>query len=300
MNEAAAASGEGGASGDAAAAASAADSAAAGGAAAASGAGVQAFDWKTAGLEAENLAYIESKGFQKPADVVNSYRNLEKLTGVPPEQIIKLPKEMNDATMGEVYDRLGRPKTAAEYNIPIPEGGSKEFAATASDWFHKRGLSAAQALGVSEDWNAFVAADVAKREADYNASVQMDTIKLKTEWGADKYDSNLAIARQAAATFGITAEQISGMEKTLGFGGVYRLMYGIGSKIGEATFVQNGGSLSSFQGLTPETARAQIAANMKDKTFQAKFNSNDPVVKGDARKEMDRLHAVAHPGTMTM
>lgn len=48
--------------------------------------------------------------------------------------------------------------------------------------------------------------------------------------------------------------------------------------------------------MNPQMAEAKIKANMKDRSFMERFNSVDPVVRGEARQEMDRLHQQAYPG----
>lgn len=254
-----------------------------------------AYDWKSAGLDANGMSVVENKGWKAPSDMLGSYVNLEKLIGVPPEQVIKLPKEMNDATMGPVYDRLGRPKTPEEYKLPVPEGDTGEFAGIASKWFHEAGLSASQAGKVAAKWNEHVAEFTKKQMTDYTKSVEMDKIKLKTEWG-DKHDSNIAVAKQAAVTFGVDDATISKLEKDMGFAGVYRFLFNIGSKLGEAEFIQGGGSPGQFAGTSVESARAQIEANKKDRSFIDRFNSKDPQIRGQARAESRRLHQIAYPG----
>ncbi|MES2348483.1 MAG: hypothetical protein V4641_13050 [Pseudomonadota bacterium] len=285
----------GAAAGAAGAGASAAGAAGAGAGASASSAAGAVFDWKGAGLDDVGLATVNNKQWKGPADLLGSYVNLEKLVGVPPEQIIKLPKDMAPELMGEVYDRMGRPKTAAEYKLPVPDGGDPKFAETASTWFHEAGLSASQAAKVAAKWNEHIGgANKAQMDA-YNTSVTADQNALKIKWGAE-HDANHAIAKQAAAAFGLDAAKITGLEKTLGYAGVHELLYSIGSKIGEAEYVAGGGNPGAFAGMTPEAARAQITTLKSDRTFVARFNSADPVVRGEAKAEMDRLHQKAYPG----
>ena len=47
-----------------------------------------------------------------------------------------------------------------------------------------------------------------------------------------------------------------------------------------------------------ESALIHVEANRNDRTFVEKFNSKDPVVRGQARAEMERLHQIAYPGAV--
>lgn len=253
-----------------------------------------AFDWKGSGLDDASLAVVTEKGWKSPADLFGSYRSAEKLIGVPPEQVLKLPKEMTRETMAPIYDRLGRPKSADEYKLPVPEGQSPDFAKAVSGWMHELGLSAGQGQELANRWNGYFAEAGKAQMAEYTAKVDAEGAKLKTEWSAN-YDANVSIAKQAAKTFGMDEGQIAALEKSMGFAGVHKFLFNIGSKLGEAEFIQSGGKPGDFTGLSPELARARVADLKRDPTFVARWNSKDPVVKGEAQAEMKRLHKVAYP-----
>jgi hypothetical protein len=250
-----------------------------------------AFDWKAAGLDVEGLAVVNDRQWKTPADLVTSYRNLEKLTGVPPEQIVKLPKGMDPALMGEVYDKLGRPKSPAEYKLAETETPYMKAIAEA---MHEAGLNTVQAKKLADKQNAFIESENTRLQKEYEQKVSADINSMKSEW-LDKYDSNIAVAKKAAAAFGMTVEQVNALEKTLGFAGTTNFLYNIGAKIGEAEFVQNGGQPGEFAGMSVESARGQLDILMKDRSFVQRFNSKDPVVRGEARALKERLTKIAYP-----
>lgn len=245
------------------------------------------------------VATVTAKGWKGPSDLLGSYVNLEKLVGAPPEQIIRLPKDMTHESMLPVYDRLGRPKTAAEYKLDTIKGSDPEMSKLAAGWFHEAGAPVSMATKVVEKWNAYVGEIVTKSQADYKTKVDQDKVALRGEWG-DKHDSNLALAKQAAAAFGINETVVNALEKQLGYAGTHKFLHAVGSKIGEAEFVQGGGQRSDFGGLTPESAQAQITALRGDRNFAARFNSSDPVVRGEAQSQMARLNKIAYPGQVTL
>lgn len=251
------------------------------------------FDWKAAGgVDDVGLALVNERKWAGPKDLIESYRNLEKLTGVPPEQIVKLPKGNDPAEWGAVYDRMGRPKAPADYKLPVPEGQGGEFAAEAATWFHELGLSQAQGTKLAEKWNGKIAEATKKQTEAYQAEVKKQDDALKVEWGAE-HPANVQIAKNAARTFGLDEATIGKLEQAMGFAGVHKLLYTIGSKLGEADFA--GGEGGKGGSMTPEIARAEISRLQNDRTFAAMFSSNDPKTRAEAREKMANLHKIAWP-----
>lgn len=253
-----------------------------------------AFDWsKAGGLDADGLGYVQNKGWKGPADVIGSYRNLEKLHGVPADQLLKLPgADAKPEDWAGVYDKLGRPKTADMYDIPLPEGDTGEFAKTARDWFHGEGLSVKQAKGLSEKWNAHVTA-VAKAEADKTKLAQDKAQSdLKTEWG-DKFDANAAMVDKAASAFGMGKAEFDALKQAMGPAGAMKFLHNIAAKMGvDDTITTGGGKPAGFGRLSPEQAQAEIRMKQNDPAFGKRFAAGD----ADARREMNELHAAAYPG----
>lgn len=239
-------------------------------------------------VDGDLKGYIENKGWKGGADVVQGYRNLEKLVGVPQERLLKLPDKDDAPEWGDVYNRLGRPETPDGYKLPVPEGGDPEFAKAASGWFHEAGLSAKQAVKVTEAWNKHMAEVVAQRDQQYQAQVQKDEGDLKREWGA-AYDKHVQVAQAAARAFGLDAETIDKLEESMGFGKLMKFMHGIGSKLGEDSF-ETGQGQSGFS-LTPDAARNRIEALKKDEAWVQKYVNGDM----EARNELERLLKLANP-----
>ena len=108
------------------------------------------------GADEVTVGYVQNKGWEKPTQVLESYRNLEKLMGADRAgNTVILPKP--DATpeeFGKFYDRLGRPSDAAGYKLQVPQGGDPEFAKIAGNWFHESGLTAKQGEELAGRWNA--------------------------------------------------------------------------------------------------------------------------------------------------
>lgn len=83
----------------------------------------------TDGFSADELAYIESKGWHKegkgPADVLRSYRNIERLRGVDAERLVRLPDWSKPDEVAEYRTRIGVPESAEKYEnheVALPIG----------------------------------------------------------------------------------------------------------------------------------------------------------------------------------
>lgn len=253
------------------------------------------FDWATSGIDAESAAFVTTKGYKGPGDVIGAYRNLEKLVGVPADQIIKLPAATEGPeAMNAVYDRLGRPKSADDYVIPMPkEGGDPAFAKTAAAWFHEQGLSQKQAEGLTAKWNEYIGGAKTTNAAATEAAAKVDDAKLRADWPGASYDANVGLAQRAVQAFGLDANAVQKLENALGYAGVMRFMHQIGSRLGsDDRFVagDTGGGGSFGTGLTREMATARKAELMTDPGFARRFGSSDPAVAGAARDEMARLN----------
>lgn len=259
------------------------------------------FDWAKQGLDADMLTYVAGKGFKSPADVVTSYRGAEKLLSTSPDQIIKLPQgEFNQENWNtQVADRLGRPKEAAGYELTklVPTGQDTKFAETAQGKFHELGLTSRQAQELTKWWNG-QAGDMTKAQSEATtAKHNAEVSTLKAEWG-NKFDANAALVDKAAGEFGMTPEQITALKSTMGPAAAMKFLHTIGSKLGVSdTFIGPDGRQTTFTGgMTPDQAKAEIAALRKDTAFIAKYTGGD----AESKRKMTELHARAYPGEQTV
>lgn len=254
-----------------------------------------AFDWKTHFTDPIALKKIEERGWKGPGDLLQSYTNLEKFTGVPAEQIVKIPKGNDPAEWGEAFKKLGRPDTPDGYKLAVPEGDSGDFAKAAAAWFHEAGLSQFAAAKISEKWNEHIQKTIETGTKAAEVEFTGEVNALKTEWGAE-YQSRSQLVDRAAKAFGMTTEQLSALRDAMGPKGAMKFLHNIGSKLAvEDAGLIGSAEASSFNSMTPERAQAEINALQKDRTFAEQFNSSDPKVKSEARARMRRLHMIAFP-----
>lgn len=248
-------------------------------------------DWTT-GFNDELKGYVQTKGFKDPAAVVESYRNFEKLQGVPQDKLLKLPEKDDDPNWGLVWDKLGRPKEAKEYNVEVPpEFGDDSFAEWAKNTFHQLNMPKKQAEALAKKWNEYISTTMNQQKTDRQLETQQQELALKKEWGA-AFEQNIVQAGRAAKQLGIDEATLDKLESAMGFAGVVKFVHGLAAKIGEDSFVGGASNSGGFRGvLTPEQATHRIAALKNDSDFVRRYIAGDT----GARTEMETLHKMAHP-----
>lgn len=242
------------------------------------------------GFDDDTRGYVQNKGWQKPDDLLNSYRNLEKLTGAGPDKLFKLPDDGDTEGWNNLYGKLGRPEKPVDYKLPLPEGADGEFADWAKGTFHELGLTTKQGEALAAKWNEFVGGKATASQEQFKMEIANQDKALKQEWGA-AYEQNLNVARNAARELGFDAPTVDKLEQSLGFSGLMKMMHNIGSKVGEASFVSGDTSTGKFGIMTPEAARSQIKALQSDAAFVRDYTAG----KVDARQKMQQLHQWAYP-----
>jgi hypothetical protein len=236
---------------------------------------------------------VANKGWTEPKQVLEGYRNLEKLLGADKAgNAVILPK--SDATPEEqaaFFNRLGRPTDAAGYKIEVPQGGDPEFAKQAGAWFHELGLTQRQGEALAAKWNQHVGGLGAAQVQAQQAAFAADDAALKTSWG-QAFAQNVAQAQVGMRAIG-GPEAVDKLSAALGHKATMEFLQSIGSRMGEASF-EGGQTATKFgDALTPGEAKAKIAELRADKSFVAKYLSKD----AGAVAEMKRLHEYAFPET---
>lgn len=251
------------------------------------------------GFSDDLRGYIGLKGFKDPATLADSYRNFEKLQGVPQDRLMKLPEQVYDdkgnltAEGRGIYERLGAPKEMKDYGIEAPkENADPKRLESFLKAAHDIGLTKSQAQKLA-------AADTEYYGGLMNAAKEAHTIKfndqkaaLSREWGA-AHDQNTNIAKEAVRTMGISAAQVDGIANVLGHAETMKLFHKLGRQVGELPFV--GGARGDGL-LEPATAVAKIKELAADKSFADKLFAGD----AESKKKWDHLHQMAYQGNINL
>lgn len=228
--------------------------------------------------DADLKGYIETKGWKTEADAVRSYRNLEKLRGVPEDRLLKLPEDPAD--MGAVWDRLGRPEAPDKYTAAIPEDLRDGIYDRLAGKAHEAGLTDGQFKALQEEF-ATAAQEVQKaRQSEYDAEFQSwqgenpaayNKVKnMLSNVGASAEDVTAAMNGDAAAFYSVLAK--------------------VAARTGESEAVHGDGE-SSFE-MSADAAQAKIDAMMADKAFLDRLYHNDPKVREVAAREKRKYHMI--------
>jgi hypothetical protein len=159
-----------------------------------------------------------------------------------PAPLVMPGKDATPEQWAEFYAAIGRPETPEAYELPVPEGDDGTFAKQMAPVLHKHGVTAAQAKGLAEDWNAMVQAQTtAAAEAAAAEAVAMDTrnkaeaAQLENEWG-QQHKENMHFAKLAAKQF-LPAEKagdvIAAIESKIGYKATIQFLHSIGKGLGE-------------------------------------------------------------------
>ena len=202
-----------------------------------------------------------------------------------PDGYVALPTEKSTPEeVSAFYGKLGRPETAEQYKLAVPDGYDDSFPKAMAPIMFSAGITQEQASKLAEGWNGFIAAKQTELENAYEAAQEKEMGELRKEWGAD-YDKNEEIARQAARKYGLGDAELTKMEHALGSKALMNLMYKIGSTIMDGEIKGVNGSSVSPAAYTAEQAQAKLDELKADKEFGAKFMAGDK----EARKLFDDL-----------
>lgn len=255
------------------------------------------FDWTGLKLDPAIQAEVDKHQWENPGAVIQSFTNLHKLTSLPPDRLLKLPNEKSTPEEWKEFNaKIGVPAKAEDYKLPVPEGDSGEFAKEAASWMHEAGVPAGAAGKVAAKWNEHVAKSMQAAEATKKAADEKSFGELKTEWGPD-FDKFNTMVDTAAARFGMTKEQLTGLREAMGPKDALKFMQKIASAFGtEGEFMGGDGNVGFNGTLTPEQAKAQLSALVKDRNFIDQMRSPDARVRQEATERKNKLVMQAGPG----
>lgn len=231
--------------------------------------------WTSSLQNPEIKGFAELKGFKSPEAVVEAYRNLEKMQGVPAERLAKIPEQGDAAGWTDFNKRFGWdvPTDTKDYQLPVPEGMGADFSGEAAKWMQEAGIPKDKAKQLATRWNEYALNFAKTQDAAIAHEHSQDGIKLRQEWGAN-YDRLNQVANAAIAEFqpktGLTNEQMEGIRDIIGSAQFMKFWAGIGSAMGEAKFVQGEGHPANGA-MTPDAARVRLEQIGRDKEWFSRF-----------------------------
>lgn len=242
------------------------------------------------GADDTTVGYVQNKGWKDPIQMLDGYRNLEKLLGADKaNNAIIIPKDTADAKeWNAVYDRLGRPSAPDGYKVEIPQGGDKDFHDASMAKFYELGLNKMQGEKLANWYNDTILKEIKEREVKNEQVFQQEDSEVKREWG-QAYTQNLAQTQVAVRGLGLSADMVDKISSAIGHKATMNLFQKIGAGMREDTLVGSGSGFGSI--LTPGQAKAEIQRLVQDKDFSKKYLNGD----ADSLNRMKILHEYAYP-----
>lgn len=229
-----------------------------------------------------------------PSAVVKSLVDAQKLIGKD-----KIPVPGENATAedwGVVFDRLGRPKTFDEYEIPTdlkaPEGFPEvnpEIIKAFKTKAHEIGLLPAQVKEIFKWYMDSSFNEFNQGVEEGNRVISEAETKLRSKWGK-AYDQNVVLAKRIVTLYG--GENAKDLLEKTGLGNDVRaieLFANIGKKMSEDGLLK--GEVVSTK--SPEEAQAEIRKIQGDTKHP--FHIRDHPEHKMAVDYMQTLYEQAHP-----
>jgi len=254
------------------------------------------------GIEADVIGSWQNKGWDisDPAklvqEVTKSWKAAERHIGAPADRIVRLPDNNNDPNAwASVWEKLGAPKEAKDYEIPTKFSDNTDVEAglvdTLRNTFAKAHLPKEAASEVSKAIVKFIE-DADKSESVIATQKRTEQLAaLDREWGTNK-DANMLVALNGARRLGLSQEQVRSLEDALGADTAAKLFHRIGVGTTETSFVEGGNRTNSPT--TSEQARSRLNDLMSDKDGWAKrFTAGGAVEKREFRALMEQIHGIS-------
>lgn len=249
-------------------------------------------------LDADLQSHITGRGWDKldggaaAAEAARSHMAAQKLIGVPPESVIRLPKDATDPSYQGIYDRvvgMGVPAKAEDYKLPatVSEADQEFVRAVAL----KYKLPEAAAQGLAADLRERGEGSTAAAANAAETTKAANQVALRTAWGG-QYDQNAFSATRAAEGIGFTAEVLSAMAGLPAEKYVANMnaLLKLSQQLNEATILRGGNPVRDpTAGFTQEQARARLNQLRDDSAWAKKYLAGD----ADANAEFQKLTRIA-------
>ena len=246
-------------------------------------------DWSK-GMDAGMLGHATLKGWDMSdpakafASAAQAHQAAEQYIGVPANDLMRIPKPEDSAGWDAVWQRLGAPKTAADYDLTSVKTAAgadttpefQEFVRQTAAALH---LPKAQAPALGQAILKFQDGTGMAAATETAAALAVERTALDRNWGTSKAQ-NMVVAQRAASALGVDPETVKALESQVGYAKVMNMFLQVGQKIGEDSFIgtpPGGGP----RVLTRDTAIARKAELMSDPIWR------DSYLKGDVAKNRE-------------
>lgn len=235
---------------------------------------------------------VAAKGWPDVNAALESYKNLEKLTGMPDDvradRVLLKPKDGATAEeIKEFYSKAGitAPKEIKDYGFTDEQLASNPVLGEAAKW--------AQETGIPKE---LLTPFIEKALAHDAAGVKAWNEQSNREWGelqathGDGFGDMQESARRFAQANEIDAETMNKIEFAIGTKKMFDIFSKAGKSMTEATPPNPGRAGGGQFAMTPAAARAKIDSLKSDAAFQSRLLSPNQMQRAEATAEWEALH----------
>lgn len=255
--------------------------------------------WHQGVLAPDLLGHAQLKGWDitDPAKAavaaMTAHREAERLIGVPPDRIIRKPKDATDAEGIKAYRAaLGVPDVPTGYDlsgVKFADGTALDdgFSTAMSAALHAQGVPKDAAGGILSAFVKHLETSTARDALDTQAALANERTQLQQNWGANAAVNTL-VAQRGAQALGLTPTEVAALENVAGYAKTMEALRRVGSLSGEDKFVTNTSPVGDTRILTKDMAIAKKAEYMNDQEWVKKYSKGDT----EAMRQMTYLNEI--------
>lgn len=249
--------------------------------------------WHTT-LDNEIKTYAHKKGydlsdpFKAFAAAAKGHIEAEKYLGVPPQQLLRLPADVNDeAGWKAVYQRFGAPVDEKGYDFStVKFSDGSDLDANFSEFMRKKAfelhLPTTSAAALSQAFVGFMEQADAREAEQSGTRLAEEKSQLQKDWG-NNFEYNRQTAVQGAQKLKVTAEDVAALEKVVGYSRVMEMFRKVGAGTTEDAYIsgKQGGEFMT----TAQTAEARL----RELTSNPQWNQRLMANEAEAVREFQQL-----------
>lgn len=251
-------------------------------------AGTLSADPAFANLDAETRGAIANHGWDKKApfeafsEAFKSFREAEKFTGVPKDQIARIPKDVADeAGWKALHTRLGVPEKPEEYDfkdVKFADGSEldPQFVGAMAPALQAAGVPKDRAPDVVKAVVKFMEGATASEDAETQATLAKGRDEIAKSWGGNK-EANAFIVKQAVIKLGLPEAVVDSLEKSAGYAPTMQALLKIGQMMGEDKFIASPAPGGGGSVMTREQAVSRLGDLKRDPSWVKKVNTGDAI-----------------------
>lgn len=249
--------------------------------------------------DTETLGYIQSRGLDKmkPEEAamasIKAHREAEKLIGVPPDQLLRFPKDMSDVEgWNKIHAKLGVPADQKEYDFSTVKNKAGEtlnedVANTMRGLVAELKIPKATASILVQKIVDLADKSSEESMAKFSGELAQEQAKLDANWGSNKV-ANQTVADNAMRALGVTDEQKDALKGSMGYAATMELFRNIGARMGEGNFIE-GGKDTKGPAMTVEAAQYRLDQLQNDAEWFKRYQAGGVL----ENKEFNDLTAMA-------